>query len=71
MKMANTTQLICRYEMPLSLPFGAKTKIAKRLGVHPNTIYNIRMQGESHPLYGKMMKVLQELYGKPIKTKTL
>jgi hypothetical protein len=56
------------YEVPLSLPFGAKTRLAKVLGVHPNTIYKIRIQGESHPLYGKMIKALKECYGKPVKT---
>ncbi|MDR2806286.1 MAG: hypothetical protein LBB85_11760 [Dysgonamonadaceae bacterium] len=65
------TTTIITYEMPLSLPFGAKAKLARRLGVHPNTIYNIRMQGEFHPLYGKMMKVLQELYGKPVQRQTV
>ncbi|MDR0681816.1 MAG: hypothetical protein LBG15_08225 [Dysgonamonadaceae bacterium] len=62
---------IVKYEIPLSLPFGAKAKLAKVLGVHPNTIYNIRVQGESHPLYGKMVKALQENYGKPVKTETV
>jgi len=63
--------LIKEYEIPLSLPFGAKARLAKVLGVHPNTIYNIRTQGESHPLYGKMMKALKECYGKPVKKETL
>lgn len=63
--------VIKEYEIPLSLPFGAKERLAKVLGVHPNTIYNIRTQGESHPLYGKMMKALKECYGKPVKTEAV
>jgi hypothetical protein len=58
-----TTTKITQYEMPLAIPYGSKNRLAKVLGVHPNTIYNIRTQGASHPLYGKMMKCLQEMYG--------
>jgi len=60
---------IVKYEVPLSLPFGGKEKLAQVLGVHPNTIYRIRTQGKSHPLYGKLTKALEENYGKPVEVR--
>jgi hypothetical protein len=43
------------------LPKGYRQKIAKRMGVHPNTVDNIRETGESHLQWRKMVKVYNEL----------
>jgi hypothetical protein len=43
------------------LPFGFKKEIAKRLGVHPNTVYFILQTGEKHPKWWRVMKVFNEL----------
>lgn len=66
-----STTLIKKYEMPTFLPSGWQQKVAERKGWHRNTVYNIKKQGESHPLFGTMQKTLMELYGKPIKTETI
>jgi hypothetical protein len=66
-----TTTRILEYEMPEFLPGGWQTRVAKELGWHRNTVYNVKRRGESHPLYGRMTKALREIYGKPVKTETV
>jgi DNA-binding LacI/PurR family transcriptional regulator len=34
--------------------------VAVRLGVHINTVTNVLNQGESHPKYRRLMKVIRE-----------
>jgi hypothetical protein len=65
------TTKILQYEMPAYLPGGWQTRVAKELGWHRNTVYNVKKQGKSHPCFGKMEKALQELYGKPVKTEVI
>ncbi|MDR1370913.1 MAG: hypothetical protein LBJ72_12450 [Dysgonamonadaceae bacterium] len=65
-----TTQIL-EYEMPEFLPGGWQMRVAKQMGWHRNTVYNIKKKGKSHPLYGKMEKALMETYGKPVKTETV
>jgi transposase len=45
-----------------SLPMGYKKKVAERLGIHPNTVYNVLQRGERDPKYWRVMKVFKELY---------
>jgi hypothetical protein len=66
-----TTTRILEYEMPEFLPVGWQARVAKELGWHRNTVYNVKKQGKSHPLYGRMMKALREIYGKPVKTEAV
>jgi hypothetical protein len=65
-----TTKII-EYEMPLTIPHGKRNRLAEIMGVHPNTIDNIRKSGKSHPLYNKLVNCVLQVCGKPIKTETV
>ncbi|MDR1543807.1 MAG: helix-turn-helix domain-containing protein [Prevotellaceae bacterium] len=43
------------------LRHGWQKAVARRMGVHCNTIYNILQQGETHPKYAKMMLIAKNL----------
>lgn len=45
------------------LPHGWKTQVAKRLGVHPNTIKN-NIQAGCGEMYDKILHTANQLYGK-------
>jgi hypothetical protein len=66
-----TTVKIIKYEMPAYLPGGWQVRVAERAGWHRNTVYNIKKQGKSHPLFKTMEKHLEEMYGIPVKTETV
>ncbi|MDL2289775.1 helix-turn-helix domain-containing protein [Paludibacteraceae bacterium OttesenSCG-928-F17] len=54
------------YELPPTLPQGWKKQVAKALDIHRNTVRNALVQGETHPLYAKIMETAKNKYGKPI-----
>lgn len=58
------TQII-ETEMPLVLPHGWKSEVAKLLDIHPNTVTNALRDG-SGDTYERIMKTAKEKYGKPI-----
>lgn len=62
--MANTLTL--QLELPHVLPHGWKGEVAKRLGIHHNTVTNNLKKGSGKE-YDRIMKCAKELYGKPIK----
>lgn len=43
---------------------GWQRGVAKRMGVHYNTIYNILQRGEKHPKYARVMKIAIENFSK-------
>lgn len=57
------------YELPAILPHGWKSEVAKTLGIHRHTVRNAVNQGETHPMYSKIMAVLKNKYGTPITIK--
>ena len=45
------------------LPHGWRQEVADAMKVHRNTVYTIMQQGESHPKYWRLMKIVKEKYG--------
>lgn len=58
-----------KYEIPQFLPFGWMSAVAKILGIHRHTVRNAIKEGETHPMYSKIMAVLKNKYGTPITIK--
>lgn len=64
-----STVIIKEAELPKFLPQGWKTKVAKTLGCHPNTITNALRAGKG-PTYDRIVKAAVNKYGTAVKTET-
>ena len=48
--------------LPMFLPHGWKTEVARHLGIHPNTVKNA-IRSKTGPNYKRIIKVATDLYG--------
>ena len=58
-----------KYELPQFLPFGWMTAVATTLGIHRHTVRNAIRQGDTHPMYRKIIAVIRNTYGVPTNIK--
>jgi hypothetical protein len=53
-------------ELPEFLPQGWKGEVAKRIGIHPNSMCRI-LRNKRSPNYMRIVETAKSLYGKPKK----
>lgn len=58
------TKIIKDTVLPAVLPHGWKTRVAKAIGVHPNTVKNNLQAGQGET-YDRIMHTAKQIYGIP------